>query len=163
MLSLPLLRVSCVSLLGPQTFRSIDRCSYSGPMRHIALWKSISPEIFFLSNTTNMHTLTFSRHHHIEHRHRDNHNSCKHGLYYKYTLWHNYHAHFLPSACDHHLHFNNFPGPTDDNFGRWNNYYDYGWSYSHTSRSYTDTNSGIDGARKHSPGFDNSDYDYPRG
>jgi hypothetical protein len=110
----------------------------------------------------NMHTLTFPRHHHIEHRHRDNYNSRKHGLYYKYTFWHNYHAHFLPSTCDHNLHFNDFPGPTDDNFGRWNDHYNYGRSYSYTGRSYTDTNPGLDGAWKHSPGFDNPYYDYSR-
>ena len=76
--------------------------------------------------------LTSSSDNNFEHNHRDNHTSGKHGLYHKYIERNNCHLYFSATTCDHNLHFNNFAGSTDNNFGRWNNHHDYGWSHSHT-------------------------------
>ena len=55
-----------------------------------------------------------------------------------------------------------FAGPTDNDLGRWNNHYDYGRSYSHTGRSYSDANLDLNSTWIHSAGFDNPYYDHPR-
>lgn len=78
--------------------------------------------------------LTFSSLHYLEHNHRDDHTSCKHGLYHKYAVRHNDHSYFLPTSCDNDLHFDHLAGSANNNLSCWHHYYHYGWGYSHTGR-----------------------------
>lgn len=139
-------------------------CPSDAPIRANEIWSSMRCRLSrnFFSASKERLILTFSSLHNFEYNHCNDHTPGKHSLHYKYIVGNNYHAHFIPTACDHDLHFNHFACPTDNNFGCWNNYDNYGRSYSHTGRCHSDADPGLDSAWNHSPGFDNSYYDYPR-